>query len=364
MTKKHNKSGRRNNAHGLQAKIMAAGTPVPKFKRILHVQVIGQATQEQLQEIGTAFAQAKAGEESSVVTTQGNVQCYNITVAPDAQIDAIVVNPVLTAADIARVVHQVNRGYAQSIGETVPAWEEAEQDQRDSIFRGVLLKLRSPDLTAEQQHEAWYTDKIADGWTYGEAKDVANKVHHCLVPYAELPVAQRAKDFLFASVVDSLKSKLPAPSPIVRQIEICEHKFGDNEKKAINSLTWRSAPFTDVRTGDLFRMPDQPRAIHRAISDPYIDYSVGAEYKVDIEQLTVTDEPDVPNADTVAAIEESRTLEAEKQTALEVPKFDAQDVEFKEERADELPLDAHEDIVVPEVIPEPTGCDTGLSADD
>lgn len=348
MTKKHNKSGRKNNAHGLQAKIMAAGSTVPKFKRILHVQVVGDATTEQLREIGTAFATAKNAAESTVVATQNNVQCYNINIEPDQPIDAIVITPVLTAVDIARVAHQVNRGYALSIGEQVPTWEEADQAQRDSIFRGVLLKLRYPDLTAEQQHEAWCADKVAEGWTYGAAKDVDKKEHHCLVPYIELPAGQRIKDYLFASVVDSLKSKLPQPSPIVRTVEICEHKFGDGEKVALDLLTWRSAPFTEVRKGDLFRMPDQPRAIHRAISEPYIDYSAGAEHKVDIEQTTITDEPNVPNAETVAAIEESRSLTA------------VQDVEFVEERADELPLDAHEDIVVPE----PTGCDTGLSVDD
>lgn len=43
--------------------------------------------------------------------------------------------------------------------------------------------------------------RIAEGWTYGPVKDFAAKTSPCLIPYADLPEAQRRKDALFQSVV-------------------------------------------------------------------------------------------------------------------------------------------------------------------
>ncbi len=47
-------------------------------------------------------------------------------------------------------------------------------------------------------------EKLAAGWTYGPAKDPEAKRHPCLVPFAELPANQQAKDRLFFAVVSAL----------------------------------------------------------------------------------------------------------------------------------------------------------------
>lgn len=39
---------------------------------------------------------------------------------------------------------------------------------------------------------------------YGEVKDGEAKTHPCLVPYEQLPPAQRLKDDLFAAIVRTL----------------------------------------------------------------------------------------------------------------------------------------------------------------
>lgn len=51
-------------------------------------------------------------------------------------------------------------------------------------------------------HESWMRDKLAAGWVYGPEKrpDATPPTHPCLVPYAELPEAQRAKDAIFRDV--------------------------------------------------------------------------------------------------------------------------------------------------------------------
>jgi hypothetical protein len=48
-------------------------------------------------------------------------------------------------------------------------------------------------------------EKVDLGWVYGEVKDAEKKTHPCILPYDELPLQQRTKDYLFKQVVDSLK---------------------------------------------------------------------------------------------------------------------------------------------------------------
>jgi hypothetical protein len=111
---------------------------------------------------------------------------------------------------IARVAHEVNRAYQLAIGEPnpSPAWDEAPPDQRASAIAGIATALAG--ATPEQQHEAWASHKLADGWRFGPVKDPAAKTHPCLVPYAALPVEQRVKDNLYGAVVRALATLAPA----------------------------------------------------------------------------------------------------------------------------------------------------------
>lgn len=106
---------------------------------------------------------------------------------------------------IARVAHEVNRAYCAATGDdSQPSWEDAPGWQRDSAIKGVEFHLANPDATPENSHESWLSEKIAAGWVHGEVKDAEAKTHPCIKPYADLPVAQRAKDFLFRSVVHGI----------------------------------------------------------------------------------------------------------------------------------------------------------------
>jgi hypothetical protein len=70
-----------------------------------------------------------------------------------------------------------------------------------SAITGVQAILANPDLTPEQSHEGWCKQKIAEGWRFGSEKDPEKLTHPCLVDYALLPEAQRAKDAIFGAVV-------------------------------------------------------------------------------------------------------------------------------------------------------------------
>lgn len=111
----------------------------------------------------------------------------------------------LTPLGVARVCHEVNRAYCQSLGDnSQPAWEDAPQWQKDSALLGVELHM-SGEHGPEASHESWMSQKVADGWIYGAVKDPEAKTHPCIVPFAELPREQQAKDFIFRAVVHALR---------------------------------------------------------------------------------------------------------------------------------------------------------------
>lgn len=107
--------------------------------------------------------------------------------------------------EIARVCHEVNRGYCASQGDhSQPAWEDAPEWQQKSAYEGVKYALTHPDAKPSDSHESWLEEKRRDGWKYGPVKDPDKKEHPCFVPYDDLPRAQKAKDYIFLAVVRAL----------------------------------------------------------------------------------------------------------------------------------------------------------------
>lgn len=122
-----------------------------------------------------------------------------------ARVAARANQPTATELAIARVAHEVNKAYCESIGDmTQPLWEDAPDWQRESAIAGVKLHLTNPNLGVSASHDAWLAHKRADGWTYGPIKDPVKKEHPCFVPYADLPHEQKVKDFIFRGVVHAI----------------------------------------------------------------------------------------------------------------------------------------------------------------
>lgn len=102
---------------------------------------------------------------------------------------------------IARICHQVNKAYCESIGDNSHLdWEDTPDWQKESSMIGVEFHLKN-DAGPEASHESWLKQKEEDGWKYGPVKDVTKKEHPCFVPFNQLPREQQAKDFLFRAVV-------------------------------------------------------------------------------------------------------------------------------------------------------------------
>ena len=106
---------------------------------------------------------------------------------------------------IAKVCHEANRAYCQTIGDNshLP-WEEAPEWQKQSAIVGVIWRVANQDMPYSAQHDQWMQDKKAAGWVYGEVKDAEKKTHPCLVEWEELPADERLKDILFCNIVKSL----------------------------------------------------------------------------------------------------------------------------------------------------------------
>jgi ryanodine receptor 2 len=59
-------------------------------------------------------------------------------------------------------------------------------------LRPEILELT--ERLAENAHDIWAAQRLADGWTYGPQRDDARKKHPCLVPYADLPDSEKQYD--------------------------------------------------------------------------------------------------------------------------------------------------------------------------
>jgi len=120
---------------------------------------------------------------------------YNIVLYPDN----------MSIEKIARATHEMNRRYCEILGDTSQvAWEDAPEWQRKSAISGVQSIIDGETNSPEEQHQNWMKIKIEEGWTYGSVKDVEKKTHPCLLPYAELPESQKAKDRIFRAVVKGM----------------------------------------------------------------------------------------------------------------------------------------------------------------
>lgn len=110
------------------------------------------------------------------------------------------------AEDIASVIHDCLRRYQIVLGDPVPSplWDDAPQRQIDGAVESVLRLLDAPGRTAEENHQGWLDDLTAAGWTRGDVKSEEAKTHPLLVPFHELPLEEKRKDYAFVAIVRAL----------------------------------------------------------------------------------------------------------------------------------------------------------------
>lgn len=113
----------------------------------------------------------------------------------------------LTEEEIARVAHENNRAFCASIGDhSQLSWEEAPEWQKSSSIKGVRHLMEHPDAKPSESHESWLQQKKDEGWKHGPVKNPETKEHPDFLPYDELPVTSKSKDYIFQAVVRTLLS--------------------------------------------------------------------------------------------------------------------------------------------------------------
>jgi hypothetical protein len=107
--------------------------------------------------------------------------------------------------EIARVAHQANKAYCESLGDMSHVdWEHAPKWQRKSAITGVNMHINNPEAGPQASHDSWMNEKLLDGWVYGELKDFEAKTHPCLVSFFELPHDEQSKDYIFRAIVHAM----------------------------------------------------------------------------------------------------------------------------------------------------------------
>src|SRR6185312_3805199 len=107
-----------------------------------------------------------------------------------------------TVSSIAKICHDTNRSYCQTLGDNSQLpWEEAPDWQKISAMKGVEFHLAALSSglkpSNSDSHNSWLAEKREQGWKYGPVKNAETKEHPCFLPYEELPEEQRMKDKLF-----------------------------------------------------------------------------------------------------------------------------------------------------------------------
>lgn len=103
--------------------------------------------------------------------------------------------------DIARVCYEANRALQVVQGSPYPnvGWMLTHHAQREAAIEQVKAVIEG--RSAEQVHQAWMDDQIADGWTHGAEVSGLAKTHPCLVPYDDLGSDQKVRDRVFSQIV-------------------------------------------------------------------------------------------------------------------------------------------------------------------
>ncbi len=123
----------------------------------------------------------------------------------------------MTKENIAQVAHEINKAYCESIGDiSQPTWADAPEWQKSSAIVGVQFHLDNPQASPSASHDSWLKQKTEEGWKYGEVKDAEKKEHPCFVPYDQLPVSQKSKDYLFKQVIHSLSRFIPISTALLQ----------------------------------------------------------------------------------------------------------------------------------------------------
>ena len=151
---------------------------------------------------------------------------------------------------VAKVCHDANKSYCETIGDTTqPTWETAPDWQKQSAINGVIFHMLNANTTPADSHNSWLKEKEADGWKYGEIKDPSKKEHPCFTAYENLPKAQQVKDYIFKNIVDAYKQAFYTPV-VTRGMELVGYSFSPSNLSQVDKAKKHCADLIDMVLND------------------------------------------------------------------------------------------------------------------
>lgn len=196
-----------------------------KPRKMIHIQVAGECTSEELERIVRLFMESTLDPNGSIVATPNNVTVNNVEIPED--LSGMILTPKMTAKEVAAVVVSALQGYDVGVGnEPTAAFIDLEDDAKLEILSRIQFVLRFGGLPV--------TDE-------GEKLSV--------------------RDSIFVATVNALRTKLAAPNAKnIIQVTRIAQKEGDEDQVC---------SFIDLRQGDIFEHQGQ-RFV--AQSDPFINW--------------------------------------------------------------------------------------------
>lgn len=113
---------------------------------------------------------------------------------------------------IAEMCYETCRIYRESLGDvTVEPWDEVMDLAKLATIYAVCHRLKHPNEPQSVVHDLQCKMMIECGWTYGEVNDPEAMISPILVPYDQLPLAQRNVDHLFNNIVKIMQGMVQIP---------------------------------------------------------------------------------------------------------------------------------------------------------
>jgi len=108
--------------------------------------------------------------------------------------------------EIAEVAHNINASFRLVAAEYAQFWRELPPEawERVDSLRQVKLLRENPDLSPQQEHEAWMRERIQHGWSWGAERNADRKQNPLLVEWDELPGAYRARSIASFQVIRTM----------------------------------------------------------------------------------------------------------------------------------------------------------------
>jgi hypothetical protein len=250
--------------------------------RILHVQVEGNPTVEELNTTAQAFQKALESGSVANVTTTGNVRCFNIFNEGEAPFNGLLVRGAVTLSDIARTIHDALM-VAYSHG-----------------FKHWY------DLSAEQQ--AVYVKYAKDELRGFKHKHADDEAEHA------------TKERMISAIVTSLKHCLPSP----QMTNLIQSQVWNGSPDIDSDSAWVDVSFAALKESQIWRNKEaSPFAYYSNVGDSYINYEGQTSY-VTVDCIEAVPSPEAINGEVVMKWKIKAMVEAEAKKVQEEAEADKQ----------------------------------------